>query len=88
MKHILITCIIIFATLPVFAQGTSTGKELYIPVKVYRVADSNDYNNKESDYSYSRSIQSDNIAIFRFRYIRHLVFLDISFVADRLFFVH
>jgi hypothetical protein len=64
MKHVLITCIIFFATLPVFAQGTSIGKELYIPVKVYRVADSNDYNNKESDYSYSRSIQSDNIAIF------------------------
>jgi hypothetical protein len=64
MKHFFITCFIFFAVLPVFAQGTSTAKELYIPVKVYRVPDSNDYNNKESDYSYSRSIQSDNIAIF------------------------
>lgn len=46
-----------------FTKDT-TGKELYIPPKVYRVPDSNDYNNKESDYSYSRMIQSPNIAVF------------------------
>jgi hypothetical protein len=42
----------------------SSGKELYIPAKVYRIPENNDYNNKESEYSFSRSVQSDNIIIF------------------------
>ncbi len=40
------------------------GKELLLPAKVYRVPDNNDYNNNESEYSYKRMVQSDNIAIF------------------------
>ncbi len=39
-------------------------KELYIPAKMYRIPENNDYNNNESDYSYKRMVQSDNIAIF------------------------
>ncbi|WP_443938722.1 DUF6055 domain-containing protein [Pedobacter sp. MW01-1-1] len=39
-------------------------KELYLPPKVWMVPDGNDYNNNESEYSYKRMIQSDNIAIF------------------------
>lgn len=39
-------------------------KELYIPAKVYRVPENNDYNNNESEYSFKRSVQSANIAIF------------------------
>lgn len=46
------------------AATDTTGKELYIPARVYRVDSLNNYNNKESDYSFSRMIQSDNIAIF------------------------
>lgn len=42
----------------------STGKELYIPAKVYRIPENNDYNNNESEYSYKRMAQSGNIAIF------------------------
>jgi len=62
------TCILFLflasATIGSYAAADSTGKQLYIPVKVYRIPDSNDYNNKESDYSYSRMVQSENIAIF------------------------
>jgi hypothetical protein len=47
-----------------YANADTTGKELYIPAKVYRIDSTNDYNNKESDYCFARSIQSDNIAIF------------------------
>jgi len=43
---------------------TTAGKELYIPTKMYRIPDNNDYNNNESDYSFKRSVQSANIAIF------------------------
>lgn len=42
----------------------SSGKELYIPTKIYRIPENNDYHNKESDYSFSRMVQSENIAIF------------------------
>ncbi len=38
-------------------------KELYIPAKVYRIAENNDYTNAESDYSYDRMIEGENIAI-------------------------
>lgn len=60
----LITLLFCAAGIQSFATGDTTGKELYIPARVYRVDSLNDYNNKESDYSYSRMIQSDNIAIF------------------------
>ena len=40
------------------------GKELYLPAKVNRVPDNNDYNNPESEYSFKRMVESDNIAIF------------------------
>ncbi|MGV3602672.1 MAG: DUF6055 domain-containing protein [Dyadobacter fermentans] len=39
-------------------------KELYIPAKVMRVPDGNDYNSEASEFSYKRMVQSDNIAIF------------------------
>lgn len=39
-------------------------KELYIPAKVSRVPEKNDYNNSESDYSFKRMVQRDDIAIF------------------------
>jgi len=42
----------------------NTGKEAYIPSKVWRVPDNNDYNNNESEYSHKRKIESDNIVIF------------------------
>ncbi|HXS58621.1 MAG TPA: DUF6055 domain-containing protein [Hanamia sp.] len=39
-------------------------KELYLPAKIGQVPDNNDYNNNESEYSYKRMVQNDNIAIF------------------------
>lgn len=49
---------------PVAPANDSTGKQLYVPAKIYRIPENNDYNNNESEYSYKRMIQSDNIAIF------------------------
>ncbi len=37
---------------------------MYIPAKVYRIPENNDYNSNESEYSYKRMVQSDNIVIF------------------------
>lgn len=48
---------------PATIRDTAT-KELYVPAKVYRIPENNDYNNNESEYSYKRMVQSDNIAIF------------------------
>ncbi|RYG40789.1 MAG: hypothetical protein EOO01_26565 [Chitinophagaceae bacterium] len=45
-------------------QNPATGKEAYIPAKVWRVPDNNDYNNDTSEYSHSRKVESDNIVIF------------------------
>ncbi len=39
-------------------------KETYIPAKVWRVPDNNDYSNNESEYSHQRKVESDNIVIF------------------------
>lgn len=39
-------------------------KELYLPPKIYRVPENNNYANDTSEYSFKRSIQSDNIALF------------------------
>ena len=41
-----------------------TGKELYLPRKVYRIPENNDYSNSESDYSFKRMIEGENIVIF------------------------
>src|SRR5687768_11193943 len=43
---------------------TIAGKELYLPAKVYRITENNDYANNESDYSFQRKVEGDNIAIF------------------------
>jgi hypothetical protein len=39
-------------------------KELYLPAKVYRIPENNDYSNAESDYSFKRMVEGENIAIF------------------------
>lgn len=60
----IIFSLLIVSTTNGYANSDTTGKELYIPAKVYRIDSTNDYNNKESDYCFARSIQSENIAIF------------------------
>jgi hypothetical protein len=46
------------------AQEKAIVKKLYIPVKVWYVQENNNYDSPDSDYSYSRMIESDNIAVF------------------------
>jgi hypothetical protein len=46
------------------AAAESTQKELYLPEKIWMVAESNDYDNQESDYCYKRMVAGDNVAIF------------------------
>ena len=45
-------------------EKTTAVKELYLPAKVYRIPENNDYSNNESDYSFQRKVEGDNIAIF------------------------
>jgi hypothetical protein len=55
------------AGIAVHAQAplsTTAGKELYLPAKVYRIPENNDYSNNESEYSFKRMVEGDNIAIF------------------------
>lgn len=40
------------------------GKELYIPAKVDRIPENNDFSKEESDFCFQRMVQSDNVAIF------------------------
>ncbi|MGC4031926.1 MAG: DUF6055 domain-containing protein [Tepidisphaeraceae bacterium] len=39
-------------------------KELYIPDRVFKVPNGNDYTNADSEYCYRRSIMSENLAMF------------------------
>ena len=39
-------------------------KETYIPAKIWRIPDNNDYSNNESEYSHKRKAESNNILIF------------------------
>lgn len=39
-------------------------KELYLPAKIDRVPEGNDFKNNESEYSFKRSAQTDDLAIF------------------------
>lgn len=48
----------------IFFTGQVAKKETYIPAKVWRVPDNNDYNDDNSEYSHQRKVESDNIAIF------------------------
>ncbi len=39
-------------------------KELYLPKEIYLVPEDNDFSNNESEYSFKRSLQSENLALF------------------------
>ncbi len=41
-----------------------TGKQLYIPSKVWNVPENNDFKNESSEFCYKRMMESDNIAVF------------------------
>lgn len=64
-RIVLFQVLLLIGVHQILAQSTNnTGKELYIPARVWHVPDSNDYRNNESKYSFQRMIQSENIAIF------------------------
>ncbi len=68
MASLLLICAGINAQLMV-AETTgpttkSSAKELYLPAKVYRIPENNDYKNPESDYSFQRMVEGEHIAIF------------------------
>lgn len=46
------------------AKDKTTKKELYLPAKMSRVPEGNDFNDNNSEFSYQRMVESDNIAIF------------------------
>ena|SRR6218665_65722 len=46
------------------AQEKVLAKERYIPAKIWMVPEHNNYDSLDSDYSYSRMIESDNIVMF------------------------
>ena len=48
----------------IIAKHKTVEKELYIPSKVYRIPENNNYSNDTSAYSFKRMVQGENIAIF------------------------
>jgi hypothetical protein len=46
------------------AAPVDNGKELYLPEKVWRVPDNNNYDSDTSEYSHKRKVEGDNIVIF------------------------
>lgn len=65
METIVKACMVFFlAIIGMYAQEENDKKALYIPAKVWRVPENNNYDSAESDYSYSRMVESDNIAMF------------------------
>ena len=73
-KIILLFTVLLSGTALVLAQSTpaampgaattSTGKQLFLPDTIWRIPDNNDFTNKESEYSFQRMVQGDNVAIF------------------------
>lgn len=43
---------------------TDPGKELYLPTKVWRVPDNNNYDSDTSEYNHKRKVEGENIVIF------------------------
>lgn len=52
------------ATEAASSEATPSKKELFIPDNVSRVPDDNDYSDPESEYSFERMVEGDNVAIF------------------------
>ncbi len=44
--------------------ATDPGKELYLPTKVWRVPDNNNYDSDTSEYNHKRKVEGENIVIF------------------------
>lgn len=71
-KKLLICFALIFSLISILIPGTASSQETslkpakqrYIPAKVWMVPEGNDFNNTDSEFSYTRMVESDNIAIF------------------------
>lgn len=51
-------------TKQVSSQNYQHAKDLYLPEKIWYVPEGNDFKNPDSNYSYNRMIESENIAMF------------------------
>ncbi len=64
-KTIMLSLTMVFVCLYALGQPIEIlKKERYIPAKVYRVPDSNDYNDNNSEFSYQRMVETPNFAAF------------------------
>src|SRR5258708_8895511 len=54
----------IFLGIPSAVMAQTANKEMYLPPKVYRVPENNDYANDTSEYNYKRMVKSENLALF------------------------
>ncbi len=66
--RILLTGLILCCTVVSgFSQNAAvdrSGKEVLIPARIWRIPEGNDFNNPESEFSYHRNLESENIVIF------------------------
>ncbi len=57
------TLLAVFVFSFLFSGYVYAAKELYLPDGIDRVPQNNDFNNKESEFSYSRMVEGENIAL-------------------------
>ncbi|MCG6186398.1 DUF6055 domain-containing protein [Maribellus maritimus] len=61
---------VLFSAIQTYAAKSSSDKEktsekeLYLPAEISRVPEGNDFNDNNSEFSFQRMVESDNIAIF------------------------
>jgi len=46
------------------AASAAPAKELFLPARISRVPENNDFDDKESEFSFHRMVQGDNVALF------------------------
>ncbi len=63
-KYFLFISVALTYSIASIAQSGSGAKQLFLPDTIYRIPAKNDFSKEESEYSFKRMIQGDNIAIF------------------------
>lgn len=61
---LLVICIIMNAGSINSYAGDSEKKTLYLPVKIDRIPEGNNFNDNNSEFSYKRMVESENLALF------------------------
>jgi hypothetical protein len=64
-RFVFVVFAVVFGGQALCADGSAASeKKLYLPEKIWMVAEGNDYDKEESDYCYKRMVEGDNVAIF------------------------